>query len=104
VLLPVVGTDLLQFSALGALPPPEYCFQHNMFRKSHGMEIIRKLSYKISMLKTGGGKALAVLIAGGLFHVCNTYCPHNIFWAGAPTKYKTAKQILFMYQNIHVSS
>ncbi len=48
----------------------------------------------ISMLKTGGGKALTVLIAEFLFHVEKTLnVPTTKRQAGAPTKHQTAKQI-----------
>ncbi len=39
VLLPVVGTEILQSHTLRALPPPAYCFQHSMIRKILGMKI-----------------------------------------------------------------
>ena len=50
------------------------------------------------MLKTGGGKALAVRIAEFLFHVEKTFnAPTTRLEAGAPTEHKAAKQI----QNIN---
>ncbi len=58
----------------------------------------------ISMLKTGGDKALAVLIAEFLSHVEKILnAPTTRKQAGAPTKHKIAKQIPFLnYPSIHV--
>ncbi len=48
----------------------------------------------ISMLKTGGDKALAVLIAEFLSHLEKTFnAPTTLGQAGAPTEHQTAKQI-----------
>ncbi len=50
----------------------------------------------ISMLKTGGGKALVVLIAEFLSHVEKTFnAPTTRMQAGAPTTSLAAKQIRF---------